>query len=104
VIDQEFGQIHGTLPWGRLRFLDRNAPAVPDSIGPFGLQGSQVIENFLGRRAALVRCQSLSGNGDIFVGEPVCHVPDVPASGIADLDTSRGLGNELGLLVINDNM
>src|SRR5207248_1913093 len=73
-------------------------------IGSFVLQGSQVIANFLGRIAGLVRCQPLFSNGDIFVGESVGHVTEVPASRVSDLDTFGGFGDELGLLVIYDDV
>jgi hypothetical protein len=38
-----------------------------------------VIENFRGRIAEFIRCQPLFGNGDVFVGEPMCHVSQAPA-------------------------
>jgi hypothetical protein len=72
--------------------------------GEVMLQGAQAIENLLGRIAGLSRYQSLFGYGNVLVGEPVCYVPKVPASGVADLDIFGCFGNELGLLVIDNNV
>jgi hypothetical protein len=63
-----------------------------------------VIENVPGRIAGFVRCEALFGNDNIFIAEPVCNLPEVPAPGVANLDTFGCFGNELGLLVINNNV
>jgi hypothetical protein len=82
-------------------FHSRKGRSISFDIAP---QGLQVIENFFRRMALLVRCMSINGDSDVFVGEPVRHVAEASASGVSDLDAFRCLGNELRLLIIDDNV
>ena len=63
-----------------------------------------MIENFLGRISRTLRCQSLSGDCDILVGERMSHLAEVSTLWVADLHGFRCFGNELGLLIINNNV
>jgi hypothetical protein len=58
-----------------------------------------VIENFLGRIVGLARCPSLTGKGNVVVGEPVYHLGEIPALGFRISTLFGRFGDELGPLI-----
>ena len=71
-------------------------------IESFRVQRLDVVKHFLGRVAGLIRCHSLFGNRDIFIGESVGYVSQMLSAPVADFDALVRLRDDSGLFVVYD--